>query len=179
MRESCTSGSVRGARGNSRPYRNRSFAALHESGTGTKPARAHATACPQLAEAVGRDSGKPAEQQLTPAAPARRARHVRHLPQTGSNRPLLQQVTVVSIGHIRNECSTCFTTRTCCNLLWLACSFWASPPRSLLPSTNLPARRQSGQRTTGRRMFRNEPSGQSCRGVFPNEMQPNFGVFES
>jgi hypothetical protein len=40
MRESCTSGSVRGARGNSRPYRNvqlRSFfAAVHESASGTK-----------------------------------------------------------------------------------------------------------------------------------------------
>ena len=38
MRESCTSGSVRGARGNSRPYRN-TFVALHESGCGTKRRR--------------------------------------------------------------------------------------------------------------------------------------------
>src|SRR5262249_54097750 len=34
MRESCTYGSVRGARGNSRPYRDRPFAALHESAFG-------------------------------------------------------------------------------------------------------------------------------------------------
>ena len=39
MRESCTSGSVRGARGNSRPYRNCNrhiVAAVHESVVGTK-----------------------------------------------------------------------------------------------------------------------------------------------
>jgi hypothetical protein len=35
MRESRTYGSVRGARGNSRPYRDRFFAAVHESGPGT------------------------------------------------------------------------------------------------------------------------------------------------
>src|ERR1700730_5621947 len=35
MRESCTSGSVRGARGNSRPYRNMPVAAVQESGSGT------------------------------------------------------------------------------------------------------------------------------------------------
>ena len=35
MRESCTSGSVRGARGNSRPYRNVVFAVVHEFGPGT------------------------------------------------------------------------------------------------------------------------------------------------
>src|SRR5215471_5495929 len=34
MRESRTYGSVRGARGNSRPYREHCFAALHESGPG-------------------------------------------------------------------------------------------------------------------------------------------------
>ena len=35
MRESRTYGSERGARGNSRPYRDTLFAALHESGCGT------------------------------------------------------------------------------------------------------------------------------------------------
>jgi hypothetical protein len=36
MRESLMYGSVRGARGNSRPYRDPPFAALHESPLGTK-----------------------------------------------------------------------------------------------------------------------------------------------
>jgi len=36
MRESLMYGSVRGTRGNSRPYRDMVFAALHESGYGTK-----------------------------------------------------------------------------------------------------------------------------------------------
>jgi hypothetical protein len=35
MRESLMYGSVRGARGNSRPYRDMLFAAVHESGRGT------------------------------------------------------------------------------------------------------------------------------------------------
>src|SRR5262245_19329024 len=40
MRESCTYGSVRGARGNSRPYRAGSNAATHESGSGPEQNRA-------------------------------------------------------------------------------------------------------------------------------------------
>ena len=36
MRESCTYGSVRGVRGNSHPYRDMMFAAVHESATGTQ-----------------------------------------------------------------------------------------------------------------------------------------------
>jgi hypothetical protein len=36
MRESRTYGSVRGARGNSRPYRDMRFVAMQESGIGTK-----------------------------------------------------------------------------------------------------------------------------------------------
>jgi hypothetical protein len=50
MRESCTSGSVRGARGNSRPYRNlllHLLTSLH----GTLRPKAGAAARPQLAEA--------------------------------------------------------------------------------------------------------------------------------
>jgi hypothetical protein len=39
MRESCMYGSVRGARGNSRPYRDILFAAVHESASGTKRRR--------------------------------------------------------------------------------------------------------------------------------------------
>jgi hypothetical protein len=42
MRESLMYGSVRGTRGNSRPYRD-GVTALHESGIGTKRARAYAT----------------------------------------------------------------------------------------------------------------------------------------
>jgi hypothetical protein len=36
MRESLMYGSVRGTRGNSRPYRDMFFAAVHESGCGTE-----------------------------------------------------------------------------------------------------------------------------------------------
>src|SRR4249920_400012 len=43
MRESRTYGSERGARGNSRPYRDRCFAALHEFGYGTKRRTAAST----------------------------------------------------------------------------------------------------------------------------------------
>jgi hypothetical protein len=39
MRESLMYGSVRGARGNSRPYRDMPVAALHGSGIGTSPER--------------------------------------------------------------------------------------------------------------------------------------------
>ena len=39
MRESLMYGSVRGTRGNSRPYRDMFFAAVHESGCGSAPRR--------------------------------------------------------------------------------------------------------------------------------------------
>jgi hypothetical protein len=39
MRESLMYGSVRGARGNSRPYRDMRFAAVHESAVGSAPRR--------------------------------------------------------------------------------------------------------------------------------------------